>query len=168
MSIRALVIGIGNGLRRDDGAGLMAARRLQAGAARVSRRRHSAEPFRVLEHSGEGVGLIDCWEGADAVILLDAVRSGAPPGTIHRWDARLRPLPAKAFRGSSHALGLAEAIELARALGRLPPYLVVYGIEGRDFEAGTALSPEVEAALGHCVARVLEEARGLGAAVRSS
>jgi len=128
---KVLVIGIGNAYRRDDGAGLVVASRL---------RDQSSSSLRILEHNGEGTDLMNCWEGADAVILLDAVHSDAKPGTLHRWDAGLRPLPTRAFRGSSHAFSLAEAIEMARVLRRLPQRLIVYGVEGRDFKAGTGLS----------------------------
>jgi Ni,Fe-hydrogenase maturation factor len=54
---------------------------------------------------------------------------------------------------------VAEAVELARALKRLPPRLVVYGIEGRSFSAGVELSAEVEQAAAVVVARVLDEMR---------
>lgn len=148
MATQILVIGIGNAYRSDDGVGLVAARRLKD---------RSLSSLRILEHNGEGTDLINCWEGADAVIVLDAVQSGAEPGTLHRWDAGLRPLPAMAFRGSSHAFSLAEAIEMARVLGRLPQRLIVYGVEARDFKAGTRPSSEVQAAVSHLVERVLQE-----------
>ncbi len=148
MATQILVIGIGNAYRRDDGAGLVAAQRLK---------KQSSGSFRVLEHNGEGADLMDFWEGADAVILLDAVQSGAKPGTLHRWDASLQPLPARMFRGSSHAFSLVEAVEMARALGRLPQHLIVYGIESRNFKAGTGLSSDVEGAVSDLVQRVLQE-----------
>jgi hydrogenase maturation protease len=113
----------------------------------------------VLEHNGEGADLMNCWEGADAVILLDAVQSGAEPGTLHRWNASRRPLPARTFHGSSHAFSLVAAVELARVLGRLPQHLVVYGVEGRDFRAGRGLSFEAEEAVSDVVQRVLREVR---------
>jgi hydrogenase maturation protease len=145
---KILVIGIGNAYRSDDGVGFVAARRL------TNQRSRS---FRVLEHSGEGADLMNCWEGAEAVILLDAVLSGSKPGTLHRWNASRRPLPARTFRGSSHAFSLVAAVELARVLRRLPQRLIVYGIEGRDFRAGTGLSPETEEAISDLVHRVLKE-----------
>jgi hydrogenase maturation protease len=147
VATKILVIGIGNAYRSDDGAGLVAARRLT---------KQRSRSFRVLEHSGEGADLMNCWEGADAVILLDAVLSGSKPGTIHRWNAR-RPLPAGTFRGSSHAFSLVAAVELARVLRRLPQLLIVYGVEGRDFRAGTGLSSETEEAISDLVPRVLKE-----------
>ena len=150
MATKILVIGIGNAYRSDDGVGLVAAQRLKNQRLRS---------FRVLEHSGEGADLMNCWKGADTVILLDAVASGAKPGTLHRWNATRRPLPAPTFRGSSHAFSLVAAVELARVLGRLPQHLIVYGIEGRDFRAGTGLSSETKEAVSDLVRRVLQEVR---------
>jgi hydrogenase maturation protease len=141
-----LIIGLGNQYRRDDAAGLVAARRLkEAAPAHV----------RVLEESGEGTALMESWQGADSVILIDALDSGAKPGTVRRLDAHREPIPTGFFHYSTHAFGVAEAIELARVLGQLPPRLIVYGIEGRTFEAGLGLSPEVEKAAQEVVERVL-------------
>jgi hydrogenase maturation protease len=96
--------------------------------------------------------LIEAWRGAGSVIVIDAVTSGAEPGTIHRFEANTETLPKSLFRYSTHAFSLAEAIELARALGELPSRLVVYGIEANDFTAGVGLSSAVDEA-----ARQLEE-----------
>jgi len=134
-----LILGIGNALRRDDGAG-------PAVAARLAGRVPEGVEVRVLP--GEATGLMDAWAGHDHVIVLDAVASGARPGTLHRFAAADGPLPAAFSSLSSHGLGLAEAIELARALGRLPRRLMVYGIEGEDFRPGEGLSPSVEEAVG--------------------
>ena len=75
---------------------------------------------------------------------MDAVSTGAEPGTLHRFDATAEPLPAELFRSSTHALGVADAVELARELDRLPARLAVYGIEGENFETGEGLTPAVE------------------------
>ena len=69
----------------------------------------------LMEREGEPTSLIDAWEGADAVWVVDAVSSGAKAGTLHRLDAGERELPAELFRASTHHFGLAEAVELARA-----------------------------------------------------
>jgi hydrogenase maturation protease len=111
----------------------------------------------VLEREGEPTGLLDAWEGADSLWLADAVSSGSEPGTIHRLDAGEEKLPHSLFRASSHHLGLAEAIELARALGRLPREVVVYGIEGASFDAGTSVTPAVAAAAERVAEAILEE-----------
>jgi hydrogenase maturation protease len=138
--MRTVVIGIGNALRGDDAAGVAVADRLGGIAC-------DEEPSR----------LIEAWEGADAAILIDTVVSGAPPGTLHRFDASAEAIPARALRSSTHAIGLAETIELARALGRLPQRVVVHGIEGANFDAGAPLSPEVAAAVEQLVATIEEE-----------
>jgi len=139
-----IVIGIGNPWRRDDGSGLAVAR-LLAGTPGVE----------VLEREGEPASLIDAWDGAEALWLVDAVSSGSAAGTVLRIDAAEQELPTELFRASTHHLGLAEAVELARALGRLPARTVFYGIEGASFDAGEGLSAEVAAA----AVRVAEEIR---------
>ncbi len=139
-----IVIGIGNLWRRDDGAGLAVAR-LLARTPGVD----------VLEREGEPASLIDAWDGADALWLVDAVSSGAAPGTVHRIEAAEQELPADLFRASTHHLGLADAVELARALGRLPARTVFFGVEGASFDAGEGLSAEVAAA----ATRVAEQIR---------
>lgn len=138
------VIGVGNAYRRDDGAGLAAATRIQP----------LLSDAQVLLNNGDCVSLIDEWEGADVVIVIDAMRSGAKPGTVRRFQAHDGPLPAVFSRSSTHTLGIHEAIELARALDRLPRHVVVFGIEGADFTAGEGLSSVVNAAVDEAVALV--------------
>src|SRR5271157_6650837 len=145
-----VVIGVGNEYRGDDGAGVAVARRLRA---------QFPGGVTILEESGEGASLIQAWQGAAWVMLVDAVRSSAPPGTIHRLDARAEPMPTGFFNYSTHAFSVAEAVELARSLDRLPPYLIVYGIEGENFAAGVGLSAAVERAVEVVVERVAEEVR---------
>ncbi len=144
----ALVIGIGNAYRSDDAAGLIAARRIKE---RVSG--HCS----VIENAGEGTSLMELWKNAGRVVVIDAARSGAAPGTVRRFDAALHPLPASVFRGSTHAFSLPEAIELSRALQQLPRQLIVYGVEAHNFEAGSNLSPALESAMPQLVECVLQE-----------
>jgi hydrogenase maturation protease len=152
----ALIIGIGNASRGDDAAGLIAARLIKEALLALP---DPPDPGRVavLEQDGEGTALVALWEGAGTVILIDAARSGAAPGSIHRFDVRSQPLPVGLRRCSTHAFGVVEAIELARALDRLPPRLIVYGIEGRSFSAGEVPSEAVEAAARAVVERVLSD-----------
>lgn len=145
-----LVIGIGNLYRRDDAVGLIVARRL---------REKNLDHVEILEMSGEGAALVEAWKGAEKVMLIDAVYSGARPGTIFRFEAHRHSIPTGFFRYSTHAFSIAEAIELARALGQLPQKLTVYGIEGEDFAAGEGLSPEVEHAASRVVDSITEELR---------
>jgi hydrogenase maturation protease len=133
-----LVIGVGNASRGDDGAGVVAARRMGAKGTVAT------TPFQ----------LIELWAGADDVVVIDAARSGEPPGTIHRFEARSQVLPIHVLGGSTHAIGVAEVVELARALDRLPARLAVYGIEVGGLSHGNALSPQVAAAVGTVVAEL--------------
>jgi hydrogenase maturation protease len=133
--VRRLVIGVGNDYRGDDGAGLAVIRRIRdnppAGTA-------------TREETGEGAGLIDAWGAFDEVIIVDAASSGEPPGTVFRFDVCQDPIPEGTLRGcSTHAMGIAAVIELARTLNRLPAQLTVYAIEGKDFMIGAPMSPEV-------------------------
>jgi hydrogenase maturation protease len=148
----ALLIGVGNPFRGDDGVGGVVIRRLRG---------QNLPGFTILEETGDGAELLEAWQGASAVILVDAVQSGVAPGTIHRLDAVAEKLPKWFSHCSTHAFGVAEAIELARTLGELPPSLIVYGIEGLDFSAGTSLSPEVAASVPGVVSSILAEIRGL-------
>lgn len=145
-----LLIGIGNELRGDDALGRLVARRF------------SGEPgVRVVEENGEGVDLIGAWAGAHTVILVDAVESGSPPGTLHRFDATAAPIPATLFRCSTHAFSVAEAVELARVLDELPPRLILYGVEGRHFTAGSEMSPEATSAIEAAVEEIQREIQQL-------
>jgi hydrogenase maturation protease len=125
-----MVIGVGSRWRGDDAAGLEVARRLGG-----------------LEHEGDPSALIELWAQADHVVVVDAALSGAPPGTVRRFDARSSPLPARTLRSSTHAFGVPDAIELARALGRLPARLEVYAIEGERFASGEGLSAAVRSSV---------------------
>ena len=145
MTLKMLILGCGNRQRGDDAAGILVAERLSALgiAAEVC--------------SGEASELIEAWTGAADVIVIDAVVSGAPAGTVHVWDGQRLPTFVISA-GSTHGLGIAQAIELARALNRMPSRLRVYGIEGKSFEIGGSLSPEVEPGVEEVVQRIAGEA----------
>jgi len=146
------VVGVGNAFRGDDGVGLAVASRLRG---RVP------PGVAVVACEQEASRLIDAWEGAETALVVDAVRSGGAPGTLHRFDAGDGPLPANVFRSSTHAFGVGEAIEVARALGKLPASVVVHGVEGRRFEAGDGLTPQVRAAVEPAAQAVLADLRRL-------
>lgn len=139
------VIGFGNPFRGDDTAGLDVAEALRA------------RGFDAQALVGTGADLVNLWDGLARVIVVDAMTSGAPAGTIQRFDAAHAPLPREAFGVSSHLFGIAEAVDLARGLGRLPAEVIVYGIEGRDFTMGAEASPAVCRAVAEVVRRVAAE-----------
>ncbi len=146
--MNVLVIGVGNLYRHDDAVGLLVARALRA---------KNLDHVEILEMSGEGAALIEAWRDAERVIVVDAVCSGAPPGTIFCFEAHRDPIPTNLFRCSTHTFGVAEAIEVARTLGQLPKELIVYAIEGKDFSVGEGLSLEVHQATSKVVETLIEE-----------
>lgn len=152
---RALVLGVGNPSRRDDGVGWAVAQHLTrfAGEPLAPATRRSLE-VRTLQ--GDAAELVEAWKGVDTVVLIDAGHSGSAAGTIHRFDAVRDRLPAHWESASTHGMGVAAAVELARALGSLPRRLVVYAIEGDDFTPGTELSPEVRRAAFELVEKLEE------------
>lgn len=135
-------------MRGDDAVGLLVARRL---------RQEIGDRVDVIEAEMAGVDLVELMKGARVVILIDAARSGRAPGTIHRLDASGGPIGTQLFPRSSHAIGTADALELARAIGVLPATVIVYGVEVEDTEAGRPLSLPVTKALNQVVARIVQD-----------
>jgi hydrogenase maturation protease len=129
------LIGVGNRLRGDDAAGLLVAEHVREAAP---------AGIEVVSAPRDAAALLDALDGADAVVVVDAL-AGVDPGRVLRHDALAGPLP-PTRDPSSHGLGVAEAIELARALGRLPPRVTVYGIGAASFDVGAPPSVEVAAA----------------------
>ena len=132
-----LIVGLGNPHRGDDAAGILVVRRLRE------------RGLNIVEQHGGPLDLFEIWETANSMVLVDAVLSGSEPGAgsvvgaVHIWDARSARLRNEAFRSSTHSFGLADAIELARTLDRLPKHLVIYGIEAAQFVAGMPPSAQV-------------------------
>lgn len=147
----ALVIGVGNDYRHDDAAGLAVVRQLK---------KYDIPGVRLLESDGDPAKLLELWKGVSSVILVDAVASGATPGTIHWLDVDHESVPSQLFQVSSHGLGVAQAIELARALKQLPAFVKLFGIEGRNFEEGEGISKEVAEsipAVASCIQKIVED-----------
>lgn len=156
-----LVVGLGSPDRGDDAVGPAVAADVAAlGLAGVE----------VVTHE-DPTALVDLWSDRDLAVVVDAVCSGAPPGsvTVLETGGDARPLPESAWagtgRGGTHAFGLAAAVELSRALHRLPPRVVVVGVEAAAFEHGEPLSPPVTEALPAAVHAVLAAVRPVGSDV---
>ena len=139
------VIGIGNLDRCDDAAGLLVAQRL---------RRLNVDAY---EFQGEALSLVDLFEDCDRVILVDAVVTGKPPGSIVFWDARKQRVPRDPFRCSTHTFGLADAVELAHMLEKMPDQLWVYGIEAREVRPGTTVRRKVMEAVERLTLQIANE-----------
>jgi hydrogenase maturation protease len=147
------VVGVGNEMRQDDGVGLLVARRLK---------RMVPRGVRVVECGGEALELMECWEGSEVAVIVDALYGDADVGTVHRFDlGQGHPVPDRFFTYSTHDISVSQALELARVLGRLPRRVVLYGIEACSFEHGAEMTPEVADAAESVIHSVLELIDGL-------
>ena len=146
--LKAAAVCLGSPFRGDDAVGPLVAERLRAAGAPL------------LDCGDEPTRLLDLWGGLDTVVVVDAVRGDAVPGTLHRIEAADGSLPRDLRLASTHAMGIADALELGHALGRAPRRLVVLGLEGASFGMGEALTPAVAAAIDGLVAAVLGELEG--------
>jgi hydrogenase maturation protease len=151
---RLLVLGLGNVLLEDDGVGTAAVAELVA-------RYDPPEGVRVLDGGTLGLSLLPYLEDADNAILVDAIRTDAPPGTLVRMDGD-DVAPAVATRLSPHQVGVADLLDGARWLDRYPRRLVLLGLVPGSIELNVGLSPSVEPAIPGLVERIVEEAGTLG------
>ena len=123
-----VLIGIGNPDRGDDAVGWAVADQVHG--------------WRVERSLGGSFDLVDRWAAMDDVVIVDAMRSGAEPGTIARFDATTDDLPMGAF-SSTHSFGPAAVVALANSLQQMPRTLTVVGIEADTFDMGAAMTPAV-------------------------
>ncbi|NIP38575.1 MAG: hydrogenase maturation protease [Candidatus Dadabacteria bacterium] len=154
-SSNILFIGIGNRYRSDDGAGLLIADKIEELI--------STEQAVISKQNGEATNLIESWYGYDKVIIADATYSGGiDAGTIRRFDIKEQTLSADILNCSTHSFSLADAVELARALNKLPQTLIVYGIEGMNFSYGKKLSQNVQKNINKAAGIIIKEINNLG------
>ena len=148
MSRDAVVIGIGNEFRRDDGVGPAVADELA---------KHNVPGVRVMTAIGEPGAILDAWAGVPVAVVVDAATgNGVTPGRIRRWTPGDEAEPAVV---SSHALGLPQTYALGQALGQIPEKLVVLTVDVADVSHGVMLTPAVAAAVLVVVEAVLAELR---------
>jgi hydrogenase maturation protease len=160
--MKLLVLGIGQPFRGDDGAGPEAVRLWQRTFRTVSPE-HTVETL-LLETPG--LGLLDHLERADAAILVDAVSSDRPPGTVRVFPSFPETRPA-AGEKTAHGFGAAETLALARKAGkRLPDPLILIGIEAQGFALGNGLSEPVQRAMPQAAAAIQQAVEEWIAGVR--
>ena len=145
---RVVVIGVGNGYRRDDGVGPSVVARL---------RDRVPEGVELVISEGEPADMLEAWAGARLAVVVDAVRAlPSVPGRLHRVVLNTTDaVPATTV--SSHGFGLEAAAALAAALDRLPGRLIVHAVEVADTTQGIGLTPEVAAAADTLAAAVLRD-----------
>ena len=147
-ALSSAAVCLGSRYRGDDAVGPLVAERLRLAG------------IDLLDCGDEPTRLLDAWDGLDTVVIVDALVTGAPAGTIHRVDPGDEPLPRDLGLASTHAVGVAEAVELGRAVGRAPRRVVVLGVEGVAFGMGEEMTPAVARAIGGVVSAALEELGG--------
>lgn len=145
---KVLVVGLGNADRGDDAVGPSVAQDLRG---------KLPADVPVLARRGDMLSLIEDWAEFDALVCIDAAACVTDPGRIHRIDLPADALPRELSLTSSHALGLAQVIELARTLHLAPREIIIYAIEGGSFEPGAALTPAVAAAARIVAKRIIAE-----------
>jgi hydrogenase maturation protease len=149
-----LVLGLGNILCSDDGLGAIAVSLLDREFVRPPE-------VEVLDGGTLGLALLPYLQQKNAVILVDAVRADAAPGSFVRLEGA-EVAPAVEHRLSAHQVGVADLLESARWLGHYPRHLVLLGLVPYSLEMGVGCSPPVRASLPLLVERVIQEIRTFG------
>jgi hydrogenase maturation protease len=161
--VKVLVAGVGNVLWGDDGFGVVVVQRLQS--------EQFAGDVRVVEIGTGGINLVqDLMDPVDALVVIDAVDHGRPPGTVMHIDPEvadvddMAPMERYDFLADMHYTKPERAFMLAKALGRLPETFVLLGCQPENVERlGTELSEPVQAAVEVAVGEVHRIVDQLGA-----
>jgi hydrogenase maturation protease len=135
----ALVLGIGNCLMSDDGVGVHALNHLM--------RQEQGPSVHYVDGGTVGLALAPLIEDAEALVVLDAVRLGAPPGSVHLYEGRELDRLVLRRHGTPHEVSLADLLGVARLQGRLPERRALVGVEPLRVTVGFELSPCVAAAV---------------------
>ncbi|MGB3050221.1 MAG: HyaD/HybD family hydrogenase maturation endopeptidase [Polyangiales bacterium] len=149
-----LVLGLGNVVCTDDGAGIAAVHQLL-------REYDFPEGVVVLDGGTLGLSLLPLVDSADQVILVDAIGADGPPGTQVRIEGE-EVAPAVYERLSPHQIGVADLLAGASLLDRYPDRVVILGVVPDSIELGLERTPAVQASIPELVNRVVEELRSLG------
>ncbi len=143
-----LIVGVGNVFRGDDAVGILIARFLK---------RCFKENVKIIGVDTSFDELIQFLGDYDLIIFIDAIKSEEKPGEIYRLKFGVDKIPAQLEFFSTHSVGLIEYIEIAKALGKLPKELIIYGIVGKDFDVGSSISSEVKVSCKEIVREILSE-----------
>ncbi|MBN1265323.1 MAG: hydrogenase maturation protease [Anaerolineales bacterium] len=141
-SRKTLILALGNPLREDDGIST-------AVLSMLKERLPTAADVDLLDGGTAGLDCALLWEGYENLILIDAADMGLPPGQWRRFGLEDMQLDENSLRsiGAVHAAGLNEALVLGRALGNLPPRVIVFGIQPETIQYGMRISSRLLQAL---------------------
>lgn len=144
---KCIVIGIGNKLRSDDGAGV-------AAVAQLAKRKLPPD-IGIIEGGTDIFGLIEQLQEADHAVIIDAISAGKPPGTISIFAAEDAKLLSDSGSAYLHGFSVAEMMTLARTMG-ISPEIIFLGIEPLSTELGENLTPLVASRVPVLVKTALE------------
>lgn len=142
------IFGCGHIDRADDAAGILAIRELAT---------HTPRGVQVHEVGGDPLRLLELWPGVRHAIVIDAVFTGGPAGTVHRFTSPNLELGQERFPTSTHGISLRETIQLALITRRMPRQLTIIAIEGQNFQAGAEISIEVRRGIAEVVETLRSE-----------
>jgi hydrogenase maturation protease len=145
---KIVILGVGNLLLSDEGVGVHVAHELM---------KMSLPPeVTVVEGGTDGFGLLNIIMDANRLIVIDAVKGDAAPGSIYRFDiGEVRNCPS-GFKTSVHQIGILEVLDLSGLIGKTP-YTTVIGVEPKSLEMGMELSPEIKAKIPRVIELILDE-----------
>ena len=146
---KTLVLGVGNLLLSDDGVGVHTIWRLQEVA-------QLPEEVQVLDGGTMGLDLLYYLEGVSHLLIVDAVETGGPPGTLTRIAGEQVPAYLS-LKMSPHEIGLPDMLFAAKLRDLYPEEVVVWGVQPETVEVGLDLSPSVAAQMDVLVEKILEE-----------
>ncbi len=133
-----LILGVGNPLRRDDGAGPETVRVL------TQEKKHAGlyEKADIIDGGTDGLGLVEYFRDYKKIILIDAVQMDLPPGSVKTFSPDKAVITIRTDSLSTHGFGIAELLKLAEAL-ELQPDVTIIGIQPEDTGYGENLSGTV-------------------------
>jgi hydrogenase maturation protease len=147
---RVLVLGIGNTLLSDEGAGVHAVRQLQAAAA-------SQSGIEYMDGGTLSFTLAGPIEDSDAVVIIDAAELGTEAGAVRVFEgAAMDDFLGAERKRSVHEVGLRDLMAVAALAGRLPERRALIGIQPAELGWGDAPSPRVAEGISHACVRALE------------
>lgn len=146
---KIVVIGVGNLLLKDEGAGIHVLQALE--------KKNLPPGVQLFDGGVSGIGLLDFFQGASKALLIDAADMNRKPGTVLRFTPEDLRAQAQEIKFSVHDIGVAEVLELAKALGQSPEEVVIIGIQPKEIDWGTDLTPEVQASIPEVLQIIQEE-----------
>jgi len=145
---KIVILGVGNLLLSDEGVGVHVAHELMS--------RDLPPNVTVVEGGTDGFRLLNIITEADRLLVVDAVKGGAAPGSIYRFDIdEIKDCPS-GFKTSVHQVGILEVIDLSGLIGKTP-HTTVIGVEPKSLEMGMELSPEVKVKIPRIIELIFEE-----------